>query len=131
MGAVLRKSCSAIEHCFFTLQTVALSALLLDIADIALARPGSDPGEVLPALLPGSIITLGLTRVFLCAAGVTDKCARVPALVNSLSFGNDLDHDRQYVVEYIIHSAAGFYVFEVRLTSAMVLKFCYLSCVLA
>jgi len=61
------------------------------------------------------------------AAGVSDKCARVPSLINACNFSADpLDEDRQYVVQYLLNSAAGFYVFEVRLTSEMILKCVYI-----
>jgi len=49
----------------------------------------------------------------------------VPALVNSwmLSEGcRQIDHERQYIVQYISNSAAGFYVKGVRLSTVMALK---------
>lgn len=60
--------------------------------------------------------------------GVTEKCTRVPSLVNSWSFGEEtcLDAGRQYVVQYIEQSAAGFYVKGVRLRAYMALKISYL-----
>merc|ERR1712039_1078908 len=93
------------------------------VADVVIS---GNESIILLALLPTGIIMLGIMLSFFYAAVVTDKCARVPAFVNSLSFGTDLDRDRQYVVEYIIHSAAGFYVFDLRLTSAIALKFLYI-----
>ena len=45
------------------------------------------------------------------AAAVTEKCSRAPALVNSLVVEEDvMDDARQYLVQYIEHSAAGFYI---------------------
>merc|ERR1712107_385915 len=88
-------------------------------------------GSVGPAhgwlLLSVSLLALVDARLFLWAAEVTEKCARVPPLVNSLSFGVDVDPQRHYLVEYVAYSAAGFYVKEVRLTAAMALKLAYIS----
>ena len=62
-----------------------------------------------------------------CAAAVSDKCARVPSLINSLSFGDGAELERKHVVEYIFHSAAGFYVFNVQLTTSTAMKLVYLT----
>lgn len=119
LQAVLRKSSAAIEHCFFVLQTTAFSTVLLGVAD-ALSTNASN----VDLLIPAAVLTLGIARIFYSAASVTEKCAHVPSLINA--FGSDLDLDRQYIVQYIIQSAAGFHVFEVRLTSAMALNVAYL-----
>jgi len=80
-------------------------------------------------LIPGAILVCGISRVFFKAACITDKCKRVPSLINSCSFGEaavgDIDTERQYVVGYILNSRAGFYIFETRLTSVITIKFAY------
>jgi len=49
-------------------------------------------------------------------------------LLSDLCSGhNHMQRVRQYAVQYIINSAAGFYVFDVRLTTAMVLRVMYVS----
>eukprot|EP00747_Dinoflagellata_sp_TGD_P063643 gnl/TRDRNA2_/TRDRNA2_153548_c2_seq1.p1 gnl/TRDRNA2_/TRDRNA2_153548_c2~~gnl/TRDRNA2_/TRDRNA2_153548_c2_seq1.p1 ORF type:complete len:591 (+),score=77.93 gnl/TRDRNA2_/TRDRNA2_153548_c2_seq1:181-1773(+) len=126
LQAVLRKASADVELTLAMLSTAAFCAVLLCVSDALFDAGRADGNSELLSLVPGSLVVIGIARVFFCAAAVTDKCARVPSLVNSLSFGDDLDAERQYVVEYIIHSAAGFYVFEVCLTSVMVLKFTYL-----
>lgn len=75
--------------------------------------------------LPYVLVVCGVLRVFAAAAAVTDKCMRVPALINSLSFGPGTERERHHLVEYISHSAAGFYICDVRLTLGMVAKFLY------
>lgn len=123
LQAILRKASECVECCFFVLQTTTLGVVLLGVVDVVQNRNG--PSEWFFTLIPGLLVTAGIAQIFFSAASVTDKCAHVPSLVNSLHFGEDIDMERQYVVEYIIHSAAGFYVFEVRLTQAMALKFTY------
>merc|ERR1719361_3161977 len=60
------------------------------------------------------------------AAAVTEKCSRVPALVNSwMMEERPFDEGRQYVVQYITNGAAGFYVKGVRLTAFMATKLAY------
>jgi len=68
---------------------------------------------------------LGVLYVVFVSATISEKCARVPALVNAISFGPGSEQARQQVVDYIVSSAAGFYVFGVRLNTAIVLKFAY------
>lgn len=65
------------------------------------------------------------------AAAITEKCNRVPALINSWTRMEQLiDHEKQYIVQYIMHSAAGFYVKGVRLNATWALKLLYLFGVL-
>ncbi|CAE7222436.1 unnamed protein product, partial [Symbiodinium microadriaticum] len=67
------------------------------------------------------------------AASVTEKAMRVAPLVNSWEFepaeenGETvaLDPGRQYVVQFINQSEAGFYVFGVRISAYMVQKLAY------
>lgn len=61
----------------------------------------------MPPIVPELLVTLLLTRLFFVAAGISDKCARVPALVNSLSFGPDTEQRRQLLTDYIVRSDAG------------------------
>ncbi|CAJ1407625.1 unnamed protein product, partial [Effrenium voratum] len=59
------------------------------------------------------------------AAAVTEKASRVAPLVNSWKFESkkdSMDENRQYVVQYIIQSEAGFYMKGVRLTAGTVQK---------
>ena len=80
-------------------------------------------------LIPLCMLALGMLKVFFKAADVTDRCARVPSLINACDFGADIDRDRQYIVEYVQNSAAGFYFFEIRLTSSMTFKFSYVCAI--
>lgn len=67
------------------------------------------------------------------AAAVSEKASRVAPLVNSWKFEKQdskqkamlMDQDRQYVVQYIIQSEAGFYMKGVRLTAGSVQKMSY------
>lgn len=54
---------------------------------------------------------------------------RVPAFVNAVSFGPGTERARQHTVDYIASSAAGFYVLDTRLTTAMVVKMTYIWCI--
>ena len=61
------------------------------------------------------------------AAAVTEKVDRLAPLVNSWSFDTQdvLDESRQYIVQYILQSRAGFYTRGIRLSSSNVQKLCY------
>jgi len=130
--AVLRKASNTVEKCFFVMQTAVLLCVLLSVVDSVQAEGGENSTRP-TAAIPGALVALGIGRVFFAAAAVSDKCSRVPSWVNSLTFGAEVDMDlqRQYVVDYIIHSDAGFYIFEVRLTAALALKVTYLIGVVA
>merc|ERR1712113_176011 len=76
----------------------------------------------------------GVPRVILMlyslfqTASVTEKCSRAPAFVNSLATAEDtINLNRQYVVQYMEHSAAGLYIKRVRITTMMVFKFAYFA----
>jgi len=133
LQAILRQACEAMQHCFLVLQTTALAAVLLCVTDmITNTSHGAELASRVPALVPASLITFVAARIFFCAGAVTEKCARVPTFMNAFWFdGKALDLERQYVVAYIINSAAGFYVLEVRVTSGMALKLTYFSGVAA
>jgi len=121
--ALCRMSCMSMQHVFMVSQATATGAVLLSITQVNQENPCR-----CIALLPGLLIALVVLRTMMVAASVTDKCARVPMLVNSISVGTDLDQERMYTVEYIVHSQAGFYFLEVRLTTSTVLKTVYIAC---
>jgi hypothetical protein len=116
--AVIRKASYAVEFCFFVLQSTALVTVLL------MALDGINPNSQVDLLIPAVLLTAGIGRIFFRAGALTDKCVNVPSLINS--FGEGIDIELQYVVQYLIHSDAGFHVFDVRLTSPMAFKFVYL-----
>jgi len=128
LQAVLRKASGSIEHCFVVIQGVSAFAVPLLMADLFVLGPTR---KSIPTLIPGATLTLGVLRLFFLAAAVTDKCSRVPSLLNSLHFGPGTERERQHIVEYVANSAAGFYVANVRLTSTIALKFLYMWTVVA
>lgn len=129
--AMLRKTSGTVHEALCVLQATVLLVFLLAGADIyqsmILQR---DMSATLSLLVPAFLVMLSVSRIFFKAAEVTDRCMRVPSLINACMFGPDIDAERQYVVDYIRNSDAGFYMFEFRLTSNMTLKFGYL-CIVA
>jgi len=75
--------------------------------------------------------TLYFFYVMLRAAAVTEKASRVGPLVNSWNLQEEadtplgMDLDRQYVVQYINQSQAGFFMKGVRITGFDVQKMLY------
>jgi len=117
--AVLRKASSSIEQCMLALGIAVACVVPLVLVDIVL-----DPNGTSGPLAP-SIVALGVVHMAMTAAMITDKCLRVPALVNAVSFGPGTDLQRQQVVDYVVSSSAGFYIFSTRLTTVTILKFAY------
>jgi len=130
LQAVLRRASGAVERGFLVLQTTTLMTISVGVA--ATVMNGIDSGlpNWLMLLQTLPLATTG-ARLFFKTAEVTEKCTRVPSLINSLSFGLELDPWRHYLVEYIMYSGAGFYVKEVRLTAAMAFKLTYASGIIA
>lgn len=135
LQAMLRRSASDIEACFLALGTSVLGVLMLTALRVWNAGDMSSlphklglrcealwAGWVLP---PAALIFLAIAQ----GAAVTEKCSRVPSLLNTWVLDNEeqIDHKRQYLVQYIVHSAAGFYVKGVRLRATWALKVAYLS----
>jgi len=124
LHAAIFKTSGWAERCLFALQVVAVTAVLLGVADVLLSDK-EESGEVLQALIPGALILLGVVRLGVCAAVVTAKCDQAPSILNSLSLGPGTNRAKQRVVQHILNSSAGFYVFGVRLTTGIVLRFLY------
>jgi hypothetical protein len=127
LQAILRHAASSISACFLILQTSNLVSMLLIGVELFVEGGTEDVTNwrchmcVLPNLFMSLIC---LVR----AAAVTEKCSRVPALVNAVGVEeHPLDDERQYFVQFIEQSAAGFYVNGIRFTASMVLKLSYIS----
>lgn len=120
LQALIRSACNSVQLMFVLLQTTIVGVVIVGTADYYKYNGN------LSIIFSGGFVLLNLGRVFLSAAYVTDHCERVPAFINSLSFGRKLDPDRMYMVWYIKHSQAGFYMFDVLLTSGLVLKSFYI-----
>jgi len=126
--AVVRRCSEGIEHCFLSLILVVSVSLPLTLVGIVWSQHvvGIDSGyQAIVAGLPSFFVACGILYVVVSAAKVSEKCGRVPALINAISFGPGTERPRQHVVDYITSSAAGFYVYGMRVTTAMVCKFAY------
>ena len=128
--AILRKAAEALHALLCVLQgTVFLVFMLSGV--YAYQNFGTDTHHFLDVypLLPAGLVMIGIVRLFFTAAEVTERCTRVPSLVNACIFGPGTDADRQYLVQYIVNSSAGFYMFQVRITSQMTVKFAHVCAV--
>eukprot|EP00811_Abedinium_folium_P031717 NODE_5183_length_1800_cov_3.346683.p1 GENE.NODE_5183_length_1800_cov_3.346683~~NODE_5183_length_1800_cov_3.346683.p1 ORF type:complete len:435 (+),score=53.89 NODE_5183_length_1800_cov_3.346683:84-1307(+) len=125
LQALLRKSASTIDSCLLAVTTAMVGLLVLAGVEIL---TGSDDGRVQAPLWWVSCLPMMALTLYTCfrAAAITEKCQRVPALVNSWDFGGEgFEIIRQYTVRYITDSAAGFYVKGVRINALMALKLAY------
>ncbi|CAE7801480.1 unnamed protein product, partial [Symbiodinium sp. CCMP2456] len=114
--AVLASSC-IISMILFAYQVVSLS---LSGHGTAFLDLGLWLGWLYPPVL---LFLYSLTS----AAAVTEKVDRLAPLVNSWAFKSDevLDESRQYLVQYILQSRAGFYTRGIRVSASNVQKICY------
>jgi len=130
LQALLRRTARVVESCVLSLQTSVLVTLVLTGVE-ALDDKGPLARGSYSALLWSVSIAVPVIislYVLLRAAAVTEKCSRLPSLVNSIAIDNqekELDRACLDLVKYVNNSAAGFYVKGVRLTTFMVLKLVY------
>jgi hypothetical protein len=130
--AFLRSAAGAMDWPLIATGTASLMGLLLVGSDTMFGeRPVTEcaghwlVSGLLP-LLPKLMLSFyGLHS----AATVTEKCRRAPSLVNSLIHNKETMEDLQPLVQYINHSAAGFYIKGVHLCRASLWKYVYLTCV--
>jgi len=112
---ILRRIGSDFSVCFMIMQTSALITLLLCGTQVMLAdrisNGGNEEGsfaQLVPMVLPLVVLALGAWALFLTAAAVTEKCWRVPSLVNSMAFDDNMELDLKQlgIVQFITNSAA-------------------------
>merc|ERR1719210_1173034 len=110
LQAILRRSAQTIDSCFLTMNTTVLATLLLTGVEVLHGKRSSlqpDRNDCCTYLkygwaLPQMFVVL--YTVFR-AATVTEKCSRVPALINSWMIEeSQLYQGRQYIVQYITNS---------------------------
>jgi hypothetical protein len=130
LQAVLRKVSGAAEKTFLAVQSTAVAL----VTGVILAGRGllmaGNLGD-LAWLFSAALLVVGVMFIFFKAAEVSERCMRMPSVINSLNFGECVDSRRHYLVQFMSYSAAGFYVGEVRLTTAIALKLTYFCCILA
>lgn len=132
--ALLRRAAGTIDWCLLSLGTSVLGTLLL--TGVVVLQQGAQhshlrsPNAVCVSLWCGWLLppVFMLLYIVFRAAAVSERCSRVPALVNSwaLEEGKTIDYDRQFAVQHFALSNAGFYVTGVRLSASLALKLSYL-----
>eukprot|EP00418_Pyrodinium_bahamense_P027167 CAMPEP_0179149200 /NCGR_PEP_ID=MMETSP0796-20121207/72261_1 /TAXON_ID=73915 /ORGANISM="Pyrodinium bahamense, Strain pbaha01" /LENGTH=765 /DNA_ID=CAMNT_0020850011 /DNA_START=1 /DNA_END=2298 /DNA_ORIENTATION=+ len=125
LQAMIRRVAGVCQWGMLILQTMALWALLA--VGIAVVQVSGTHDAAANVWSPLAFLPLAAVAVWLLhqAAEVTDRCAGLPAFVNSIhSNEKALDPHRHFLVEYINYSRAGFHVKEMRITGGMVIK-CY------
>jgi len=135
--ATLRQVSTKLSPSMLLLGSSCGASLLLLVQLTVLTDDASTPGlkSGLPFLAFTSWLfppVLLFLYTMMRAAGVTEKASRVAPLVNSWNFENDdednpawMDLGRQYIVQYMIQSEAGFYLQGMRLHRFQVTKLSY------
>jgi len=129
--------CLVVLQIFVTLTLLTCLLLLLlfvrgtrqaTFSGVLLAVAKMDNIHGVTAAYVNLLIMLALSvRLFIRAASVTETCTRIPSLINSshADVTKGIDHDRQYLVQYIKNSDAGFYLNGIRLTPSIMIKASY------
>jgi len=138
LQALLRHVSEATENSFLAVQSATFFAVLcctVQLVTKCIEQNGSttaaslgDLNTVIFVYTPLLLLGLCAMVLFAKAASVSARCSKVAPLVNSVSMDENqqIHHERQYLVTYILQSDAGFYVKGSRFTKAMLIKTCYL-----
>eukprot|EP00438_Fugacium_kawagutii_P029728 Skav214783 [mRNA] locus=scaffold1820:27552:29378:- [translate_table: standard] len=125
LQALLRCVGREITPCFTALNLLGYVGFIAALAGCFTLLLDDVEGAVLFlsefALLPLVYLFYLSARLFAKGASLSEKCHQIPAFVNQLP-GEGADADRQYLVQYISASAAGFIVHGVSLSQSQFLK---------
>jgi len=143
--ALLDHASQVTARCFVVLQiatTYILSTCLFQLASALTAFPEGSVSKLVIAFSRSDnfngimlsyanllVILLSSARVFIKATAITKTCTGIPSVVNSfhLDDGGAINHDKQYLVQHIKNSDAGFYLNEIRLTPSLLVKAAYFA----
>lgn len=123
LQALLRRASAAMTPCMVLAQMIVVANFVTFGWALFLNAFSIDFHNLLSILWPAFGFMLLVVAHLVRAAQVTGRCSRVPAFINSHCGGKNML--RSQLVEYTQHSAAGFYVYEVKLTAAAVMKMAY------
>jgi len=127
--AMLHCEAAQMASCFLALQTSAALAFLCYSARMKEAiLKASGVGAAALFEAPALVIALSAFLLLLKAGSITEICTRMPPVTNSIEVtaDNAVNYERQYLVNFIKNSEAGFYVKGTRLTAFLVLNYCYI-----
>lgn len=122
--SLLRRSCKSVEVCLLVVQTTIFAAGIAIAVEMLISKESIL--HSFDRLAPTLALCAAVTRAFFAAADVTNKCSRVPSLVNARGASSRIDPELRHFVDYVCTCEAGFYICEVRLTSYMVMKIIYI-----
>eukprot|EP00747_Dinoflagellata_sp_TGD_P008035 gnl/TRDRNA2_/TRDRNA2_117665_c2_seq1.p1 gnl/TRDRNA2_/TRDRNA2_117665_c2~~gnl/TRDRNA2_/TRDRNA2_117665_c2_seq1.p1 ORF type:complete len:210 (+),score=29.93 gnl/TRDRNA2_/TRDRNA2_117665_c2_seq1:2-631(+) len=147
LSAAVRRAAYAVQLPLGLFVALALSLAIAALCHVALPSiPGNDAaflggskaeaglhgrhsfGDFVAVSWATALLLLSL-RLLSQIAVVNLKCKRLPGLVHSLDFGNEIDHDRWCVAAHIATEEAGFPVHGLLITQGAVLKLVYISLV--
>lgn len=131
--AILRRTGKKIDGGFFVVQTCAFIGLgILGLSFLQVI--GTQPIKVDLMLvvemlfsLPCCVFAILTARLAFQAAGVTQKCSVMPSMINQIvpEGFDEISYHRSYLVDFITHSGAGFYMKGVRLTHNICVRLAY------
>jgi len=127
--AMLHCEAAQMASCFLALQTSAALAFLCYSARMKEAIfKASVVGATALFETPTLVIALSAFLLLVKAGNITEICTRMPPVTNSVevTFDNAVNYERQYLVNFIKNSEAGFYVKGTRLTAFLLLNYCYI-----
>lgn len=129
LRSLLRRSASTMEVSIFATSTAVLADMFFAAVPILVgAMPAPGCGKVWagrtlpPVLIRAAAVVFSLSR----AANVTAKCVEIPRIIGAVNFsGSWLDRRKQYLINHMESSAAGFYLKGVQLQQWQVFRGMY------
>eukprot|EP00397_Hematodinium_sp_SG-2012_P003467 GEMP01003475.1.p1 GENE.GEMP01003475.1~~GEMP01003475.1.p1 ORF type:complete len:824 (+),score=139.12 GEMP01003475.1:120-2591(+) len=121
LNAVMRKAAYAVQFALTGFATVAFSIVIICLNTVVVGRAELK----LDAVWAGTMFLIGATMLVNIAM-VNTKCLRLPALVHSLNFGAEINHDKWCVAAHIKGCDAGFFIYNMSVSPTSVMKFSYI-----
>jgi len=126
--AILHNASEQVDSCFLALQTSAALGFLCFAGRILYTIIFISDGTLTALFaLPNLMVALHAFMLFMTAAHVTETCDRVTPVTNSVCIAPDnaMNLERQYLVNFISNSRSSFCIKGNRLSTALLLKYCY------
>jgi len=133
--SILHTLSRQVDSCFLAVQTSSAVVFLSFAAGILDSVITKSSDQLLHQCilwmleLPTLMTSLCALQLFVKAASVTEICARVPPVMNSVKVEDSngaINHDRQYLVAFIAQSQAGFRAKGSLIDATMLMNYCYI-----
>jgi len=126
LNAVMRRAAYSVQFALTGFATFVFTIVIIWLNTVVSHNTALQGDFMLKlAVWGGTMFLLGVTMLVFIAM-VNTKCKRLPALVHSLNFGMEINHDKWCVAAHIEGCDAGFLIYNMAVAPTSVMKFSYI-----